>query len=347
MKDCLLTTCNSIAVGDGDGFLYLSREHPSLWLTTGSNFTTSRNPAAELTSEPEATAGTSDTAEQQKLKGGQRERMDQGNFVQPFSFASVDFRTGAGQSAERFLHKPTAAAAAAAAARQAARQKDRPSKYADQAHRTKKQKKQKKKSKHRHDHSREQVDKRVDLWPMDFLHTYLLGERPVVVTDAAPATDVQSLLRETSHPHHNHSLLGTGLTVPYFLDTDAMAVGTANAGVHATQSSNPNLFLANGSAVLLEEGAPRRAIACGSVLLIAVEQAALAAVKIDVMLRPPPLSAMECLSLTRYRSENRSKTLSEPEFFEARAEQATTLMETVVAEGRWNDTSCIHFGKAR
>ncbi len=301
----------------------------------GNNFT------KRLTPESKVAVGTSATAQQQQLQTGQQERLNQRNSVRPFSFVSIDFQTGAGQSAERFLHKPTAAAAAAAAARHAARQKDRPSKYADQAHRTKKQKKTKKRrSKQKHDAPREQVDKRVDLWPMNFLHTYLLGERPVVVADAAPSTDVQSRLTEASYARNNHSLVDTGLTVPYFLDTDAMTASTAYAGIRTTQSSNPNLFLANASAVLLEEGVPHRAIACGSLLLMTVGQTELT-MPIDVVLRPPPPSALECLSLAHYRRNTRSETVSDAEVFE---EGATT--GTVVAEGRWNDTSCIHVGNA-
>lgn len=176
---------------------------------------------------------------------------------------------------------------------------------------------------------------------MDFLHTYFLGERPVVVADAAPSADVQSLLREASRARH--SLPDIGLTVPYFLDTDALLV-TGNGNAHGSQSSNPNFFLADASAVLLQEGAPRHGIACGSQLVMAVGNDSLrppvTVAPIDVVLRPPPVSAMACLSLTRQHGENRTEAALNAEFPEDSAAAANG-----VTEGRWTDTSCIHTGK--
>lgn len=192
---------------------------------------------------------------------------------------------------------------------------------------------------------------------MDFLHTYLLDERPVVVPDAAPSADVQSRLREAAHSRH--SLADTGLTVPYFLDSDALMV-TGKRGGHSSQSSNPNLFLANASAVLLEAGTPRRGIACGSQLVIALgENPSFPSIsignilsdprpgtvaRIDVVLRPPPASAMTCLSLTSVSVENRTEAALNAEFPEETAAELATAA-TGVAEGRWTDTSCIHTGK--
>ena len=180
---------------------------------------------------------------------------------------------------------------------------------------------------------------------MDFLHTYLLDERPVVVPDAAPSADVQSRLREAAHSRH--SLADTGLAVPYFLDSDALMV-TGKGGGHSSQSSNPNLFLANASAVLLEAGTPRRGIACGSQLVIAVgENPSFPSISIgnirrtghslQVVLRPPPASAMTCLSLTSVSVENRTEAALNAEIPEETAAEQ--------AEGRWTDTSCIHTGK--
>lgn len=244
---------------------------------------------------------------------------------------------------ERFLHKPTAAAAAAAASRHAARQQDRPSKFADAAHPTNKKKKRHKQkqtssAKHRKQAARGSVVKRAELWPMDFLHTHLLGEQPVVVTDAVPSSDVQSLLRENSRSRHNHGLADMQLAVPYFVDTDAIVRVTG---------SNPNLFLQNASAVPLEEGTPHRSVACGSQLLMAVGNQEIAAAPIDVVLRAPPLSAMDCLSRTSVRGGRLADTAFAPEEETvAKASDTAPTTGTKMAEGRWDETSCVHIGKA-
>ena len=335
------------AVGASDGFVYLSQEHPSLWLSIAKNESSqSKGMKPQLTAESGAAVDTTITAQQRKVETRQDDRLHHSRVVQSFSFASVNLSTGAGQSMERFLHTPTAAAAAAAAARRATRRQGRPSKYADPQYRTTKQKK-KKKHKSSPRLSRQQVAKRAELWPMDFLHTYFLGERPVVVTDAVPIIDMQSLFREDIRTHHSHSLVHNELTLPYFLDTDSMATTVAAMIDTYSQSSNPNLFSANASTFFLEDGKSHRGVACGAQLVMVWgEQSGGAAAPTEVVLRPPPLSAADCLSRTRERGGSRDESEPNTNLSEDPTLVATSRPGTEVAEGRWNHASCIHVGKA-
>jgi tetratricopeptide (TPR) repeat protein len=393
----------------GDGFFYI-QEQPTLWLSS--------------------------SAPTRFLAG------NDGSFTDSrLSFASLDFGTAAAQSAEIFLHRPTAKAAAAAAAQQEARQRERPSKYAanqpsKSKSKSKKKKQKKDKRKQNQARSKEQkqkelqrarqhVARRSDLWPMDFLHTYLLGDRPVVVTDAAPSPAEQAAMRQvaldaqalsddqalfeyatttaaggggplegaggaaaaaaagtTTSTHsdddggtavsplaataaaaaaaaeanspttHNGGLMESELSVPYFIDTDAAVVGGG---------SNPRLFVDNTSTFILEEGTPRRHVACGAEFLLILPDPAVSVGAIDAVLRPPPTSALSCLQSTRSPSAGAPTSMEDRLAWMASASSAgdgggggdnddaaaIRAREAAAAgAGRWIAGSCIHIDKA-
>ena len=190
---------------------------------------------------------------------------------------------------------------------------------------------------------------------MDFLHTYFLGERPVVVADATPTAAVQAQLwlaaLDTQALSDDRALLelaaqalpqaepsagsssssdgsiggglgdGIKLEVPYFLETE-------------DPGSNPTLFLSQSGAAVLPEGTPVRGVACGSTWLMLLTGRGQRTgggdpVAMDIVLRPPPVSATTCLESALSAGND-----------------ADDELDTDGSEGRWTDLSCIHIGKA-
>ena len=109
---------------------------------------------------------------------------------------------------------------------------------------------------------RRAVDRRTELWPMMFLHSYYLSDQAVVVADAPPSLALQRLAANASDSSQADEEVVKQLEdgLPYFLDTDAF-VSAPTAG------SNPKLFMDDAALIKAAGAAERRGIACGALWL--------------------------------------------------------------------------------